>query len=148
MSLGFPGRSAATEAPGPDDLLPTDDVLWDQGVSTVRLILRNRLKLGSQKKRGLLYTLASPATVNMGSFARLAKATHLLCHVLKRAHVVEMDENSFPDEAKQLEQDIRALNSLPDVEGQTKITGGSPQTAFCYRYELFRLLTPATVEFA
>lgn len=33
MSLGFPGRSAATEAPGPDDLLPTDDVLWDQGVS-------------------------------------------------------------------------------------------------------------------
>ena len=71
----------------------------------------------------------------MGSFARLAKATHLLCHVLKRAHVVGMDENAFPDEAKQLEQDIRALNSLPDVEGQTKVTGGSPQTAFCYRYE-------------
>lgn len=69
----------------------------------------------------------------MGSFARLAKATYLLCHVLKH-HVAKVDETSISDAAKQLDQDIRALISLPEVEGQTKGVGGSPQTAFCYRY--------------
>ncbi|MCJ1265250.1 hypothetical protein MMC22_005125 [Lobaria immixta] len=114
MSIGFPGRSAATETPGPNDLLPTDDALWDQG-----------------KKRGLLFTVSSPATVNMGSFARLAKATYLLCLVLQRTNIAGVDETSLPEAAKQLDQDIRALTSLPDVEGQTKSVGGSPQTAFC-----------------
>lgn len=73
----------------------------------------------------------------MGSFARLAKATYLLCQVLKRTNVAGVEETSLSEAAKQLEQDIRALNSLPDVEGQIKGVGGSPQAAFCHRYDTF-----------
>lgn len=150
MSLGFPGRSAATEAPGPDDLLPTDDALWDQGVGPHAVSASHANPL--QKKRGLLFTLSSPANANMGSFARLAKATYLLCHVLDH-HVAKVDETSMSDAAKQLDQDLRALISLPDVEGQTKGVGGSPPTAFCYRYIFPRLqellvVDPGTVHFS
>lgn len=73
----------------------------------------------------------------MGAFARLAKATYLLCHVLKR-NVAGVDENTFSDAAKQLDQEIRSVIGLPDVESQTKGVGGSPQTAFCYRYDVIR----------
>lgn len=50
MSLGFPGRSAATETPGPNDLLPTDDALWDQGVSCHPSDSNTMLNMDGRKK--------------------------------------------------------------------------------------------------
>lgn len=77
----------------------------------------------------------------MGSFARLAKATYLLCHVLRQGTGAGLDEPSGSETPKQLEGEIRALISLPDVEDQIKGVGGSPQTAFCYRsdFSIFQL---------
>lgn len=119
-----------------------------KGCVAIRLILHNMLSPGWQKKRGLLFTVSSPATVNMGSFARLAKATYLLCLVLKRTNVAGADETSLSESAKQLDQDIRALASLPDVEGQSHSVGGSPQVAFCHRYDLCRAFSGLQFEFA
>ncbi|KAE9376398.1 putative fungal-specific transcription factor [Stipitochalara longipes BDJ] len=67
LSIGCPGRPFATADPTIDDLLPSDDTLWDQGI------------VSSED----YFTLSTPMTAHMSKFALLCQAARLLSQVLQ-----------------------------------------------------------------
>ncbi|PMD49060.1 putative fungal-specific transcription factor [Hyaloscypha variabilis F] len=67
LSIGCPGRPFATTDPTIDDLLPSNDTLWDQGI------------VRSED----YFTLSSPMTGHMSKFALVCQAARLLGQVLQ-----------------------------------------------------------------
>ncbi|KAH8812965.1 putative fungal-specific transcription factor [Xylogone sp. PMI_703] len=66
VSIGSPGRPLATTDPGLDDILPANDMAWDEGIV----------------KSDDSFTLASPMIGHMSKFALLCQAARLLGQVL------------------------------------------------------------------
>ncbi|KIW11718.1 hypothetical protein PV08_11020 [Exophiala spinifera] len=68
VNIGCPGRPLATAEPTLDDLLPADDVAWDQGIVGI---------VDS-------YKVSSPTSSHMSKFALLCQAARLLGQVLRQ----------------------------------------------------------------
>ncbi|KAL6899914.1 hypothetical protein GGI43DRAFT_427614, partial [Trichoderma evansii] len=56
ISLGWSNRTIITEGPSGDQVLPSDDSLWDEGIQLPNDAM----------------TTSTPVSINMGPFARLA----------------------------------------------------------------------------
>lgn len=80
-----------------------------------------------------LFTVASPANVNMGMFARMSQATYLLGCVLHHVSDNSADDHIHKEQSMQLERTIRALNNLSNIEHQSRRMAVCPQTAICYK---------------
>jgi hypothetical protein len=80
-----------------------------------------------------LFTVASPANVNMGMFARLSQATYLLGCVLHHVSDNSADDHTYKEQNMQLERTIRALYNLSNIEYQSRRMAVCPQTAICYK---------------
>lgn len=60
VSLSCPGCPAAIDEPGPDDPLPADDALWDEGVGVIRKsILNNITKVYLTGRTSTLFPIAT-----------------------------------------------------------------------------------------
>ncbi|KAE9368102.1 hypothetical protein N431DRAFT_494935 [Stipitochalara longipes BDJ] len=116
-NMGCAERPLSTPELRSDDMLPVDDLAWDQGVITYNDE----------------FTVFSPANIRIGMFARFCQATNLLSQVLR--HVSEGTANETFDiqEAVQIDRTIRSLITLTNYEGQLRATAVCLQTAVCYR---------------
>ncbi|KAE9371217.1 hypothetical protein N431DRAFT_491616 [Stipitochalara longipes BDJ] len=81
-------RHITSEAPSDNDLLPVDDVAWDEGVPS------------------------TPGDINMGRFARLAQATHLLDRVLAHNKDSVMAVEFLDQETVHLDNALHSLMSF------------------------------------
>ncbi|KAF2415955.1 hypothetical protein EJ08DRAFT_622773 [Tothia fuscella] len=101
-SLGWPGRPLQTPDPVNTDLLPADDLLWDQGFITPNHTVE----------------LVDVTNVHFGRFARLAIATHLLSRVYR--HIADTFPNTIVQhhEAMQLDRTVNALKHLCELDAQ------------------------------
>jgi len=95
----------------------------------------------SQDIIGSSFPVSAPANLDMGSFARMAQAAHLLGKVL---HFKDSSLESGGwktreaerDEYWQLDKTIRSLLNLSYLEGEMKRMAICGQTAICYRYAI------------
>lgn len=81
------------------------------------------------------FRASSPASVDMGMFARMSQATYLLGRVLRfHARKSELeDEGLRRSERLQLDTTLRALLNLVYVEGSIKRISVCAQSSICYR---------------
>ncbi|KAL7796081.1 hypothetical protein V8C37DRAFT_408531 [Trichoderma ceciliae] len=101
VSLSCPGCPAAIDEPDPDDPLPTDDSLWDEGSTKVPCspLLRN------------------PVSMESGRFALLIQAFVLLSKVLRlMSSSRDAPAHLLKDEAQQLERTVKALLYFGQIE--------------------------------
>ncbi|KAH8819056.1 hypothetical protein F5884DRAFT_759321 [Xylogone sp. PMI_703] len=113
VSLGCPGRPFASEDPQPEDSLPSDDALWDQGIMPT----------------GELFTTASPSSANMGRFTLVAHIAKLLSQVLRHVSDNTSDARAHYEEAIQLDRTIHALLEVSETESQESPTPICNQSA-------------------
>ncbi|KAH8658451.1 putative fungal-specific transcription factor [Xylariales sp. PMI_506] len=111
VSIGCPGRPFVTEEPSMDDLLPTDDGAWDQGIV----------------KADDTSTLSSPMTNHMSQFALLCQAARLLGQVL---HHLSTDSAEAESESVSIQLD-RTLQSMISACLELE-SPGHDQIAFVY----------------
>jgi hypothetical protein len=80
-----------------------------------------------------LYTVASPASVENGTLARLAQAAYLLGYVFRL--ISPSSNNSSPaiEEVLQLDRTLWSLINLSYAEGQITRMAVCSQTSLCYR---------------
>ncbi|KAL7933862.1 hypothetical protein V8C35DRAFT_302609 [Trichoderma chlorosporum] len=116
INLGNPLRMLATADPGTNDILPADDVSWEQGI----LPLTEPPTIGSQTQ------------LRMGRFARFAQATYLLGQVLRHVSDQVRDDTFHEQEAAQLNRTLHALIHLSQSEAETRKLEFCTQTAACY----------------
>ncbi|KFA81603.1 hypothetical protein S40288_09379 [Stachybotrys chartarum IBT 40288] len=124
----------ATPEPGVDELLPVNDDDWDNG--------------GIVPSEAL-YTTAFSSITNVGLFARLCQAAHMLSMVIqhKRAKKHTRDVSGTLEEAKGLHYALSALQSSieetsPDFEavsGLRPAAQGAFAVCVCARYLLYSL---------
>ncbi|KEY73958.1 hypothetical protein S7711_09454 [Stachybotrys chartarum IBT 7711] len=124
----------ATPEPGVDELLPLNDDDWDNG--------------GIVPSEAL-YTKAFSSITNVGLFARLCQAAHMLSMVIqhKRAKKHTRDVSGTLEEAKGLHYALSALQSSieetsPDFEavsGLRPAAQGAFAVCVCARYLLYSL---------
>ncbi|MCJ1459898.1 hypothetical protein MMC28_010277 [Mycoblastus sanguinarius] len=114
--LGCPTRSPMAPSPELDDLLPSDDVEYDQGTIN----------------RDQLSTLSSQASLKMGMLARLSQACYLLGRTFRHTNDTNVDETFHREEAMQLDRTIRALINLSYAEGAVRRMAVCAQTGICY----------------
>jgi hypothetical protein len=99
----------------------------------------------SQEISGRSFPVSAPANIDMGSFARMAQAAHLLGKVLHfKDRPLESDgwqtREAEQDEYWQLDKTIRSLLNLSYLEGEIKRMAICGQTALCYRYAQVSLI--------
>ncbi|RFU32899.1 hypothetical protein B7463_g3460, partial [Scytalidium lignicola] len=102
VSLGCPGRPFASEDPYPEDSLPSDDGLWDQGIMPT----------------DEPFTTASPSSANMGRFTLVAHIAKLLGQVLRHVSDKILDATTHYEEAIQLDRTIHALLGVSETESR------------------------------
>jgi hypothetical protein len=78
-------------------------------------------------------TASTPANINMGPFARLAQATHLLDRVLRHVQDSAMPAKPREEEAIQLDQALRALVAFTANETTRRQMKLCCHTALCHR---------------
>lgn len=95
-----PGCPAAIDEPRPEDPLPTDDALWDEGATKVPFspLLKN------------------PVSMEFGRFALLIQAFVLLSKVLRLVSSRDEQSHLLKDEAQQLERTVKALLYFGQME--------------------------------
>ncbi|KAM6486374.1 hypothetical protein HDV62DRAFT_214517 [Trichoderma sp. SZMC 28011] len=116
INLGNPPRMLATADPATGDILPADDISWDQGL------------LHTTE----LFTIGSQAQLRMGRFARFAQATYLLGQVIRHVSDEPRDDAFYVQEAAQLNRTLHALIHLSQSEAETRSLEFCTQTAACY----------------
>ncbi|CZR61428.1 related to fungal specific transcription factor [Phialocephala subalpina] len=116
VNLGNPTRTLATQEPSPSSVLPMCDDFWDQGI------------LSSDEP----FTLSSPASLQIGRFARFAQATFLLGRVYKHVSDSTLSKDFLEEEATQLRRTLQALATIVDIEGQGRKLQFCTQAALCY----------------
>ncbi|RDW59937.1 hypothetical protein BP6252_13024 [Coleophoma cylindrospora] len=115
MNLGNPSRMLATADPIASDILPADDISWEQGI------------ISSSDP----FTIGSLSQLNMGRFARFAQATYHLGQVFK--HISQPRDDAFyQQEAIQLNRTLHALVNLSQSEADVRNLEFCTQTAVCY----------------
>ncbi|KAJ6013705.1 hypothetical protein N7540_008296 [Penicillium herquei] len=90
ISIGCPGRPFATADPKLDDLLPSDDAAWDEGIV----------------KPDRLSALSYPTTGNMSKFALVCQAARLLGQAL---HFLSHDPVSQDGVWQQLDRTLHSM---------------------------------------
>ncbi|RFU78611.1 hypothetical protein TARUN_3581 [Trichoderma arundinaceum] len=101
VSLSCPGSPAAIDEPDPDDHLPTDDLVWDEGAKSVPC-------------SPLLH---SPVSMEFGRFALLIQAFVLMSKVLRLASSSrDIPIHLLKDEVQQLERTVKALLYFGRIE--------------------------------
>ncbi|KAJ5728920.1 uncharacterized protein N7483_003428 [Penicillium malachiteum] len=90
ISIGCPGRPFATADPKLDDLLPSDDTAWDEGI-----VRPDRLS-----------ALSYPTAGNMSKFALVCQAARLLGQVL---HFLSHDPASQDGAWQQLDRTLHSM---------------------------------------
>ncbi|KAK2023933.1 hypothetical protein LX32DRAFT_570781 [Colletotrichum zoysiae] len=128
------GLPFATPEPGLDELLPVNDDDWDNGEIV---------------PSEALYTTAFSSITNVGLFARLCQAAHMLSMVIqhKRAKKHTQDVHGALEEAKGLHSALSALQSSieetnPDCEASSSLRSaaeGAFAVCVCARYLLYSL---------
>lgn len=109
-------RSSSGPEPRPDDLLPVNDVAWDEGhIDPSRI-----------------YPVSSPASTNMGMLARLSQAAFLLGRVYRWKNHPTGDAQFDYAEKIQLDRALRALINLTYEEGYMRLMPICPQTALTF----------------
>ncbi|KAL7904810.1 hypothetical protein GGI35DRAFT_472023 [Trichoderma velutinum] len=95
-----PGCPAAIDEPRPEDSLPTDDALWDEGATKVPFspLLKN------------------PVSMEFGRFALLIQAFVLLSKVFRLISSRDEPPHLLKDEAQQLERTVKALLYFGQME--------------------------------
>ncbi|KAH7310902.1 hypothetical protein B0I35DRAFT_397306 [Stachybotrys elegans] len=119
LHLGNPSHRLCTEDPSSESLLPTNDDLLGPEIT------------------GSSFPVSAPASLDMGSFARMAQAAHLLGKVL---HFTESSlefggwqtRQARQNEYWQLDKTVRSLLNLSYLEGEMKRMAICGQTAICY----------------
>ncbi|KAK4064867.1 transcriptional regulator family: Fungal Specific TF [Trichoderma aggressivum f. europaeum] len=98
--MACPGCPAAIDEPRPEDPLPTDDALWDEGATKVPFspLLKN------------------PVSMEFGRFALLIQAFVLLSKVLRLTSSRDEQSHLLKDEAQQLERTVKALLYFGQME--------------------------------
>ncbi|KFY50634.1 hypothetical protein V495_00145 [Pseudogymnoascus sp. VKM F-4514 (FW-929)] len=114
--LGWPRRPLMSEGPGGGELLPSDDAAWDEGNRAPKYAM----------------TASTPVNINMGPFARLAQATHLLDRVLRHVQDSAMPAKPREEEAVQLDQALRALVAFTAAETTQRQMKLCCHTALCH----------------
>ncbi|KAK5170913.1 uncharacterized protein LTR77_004057 [Saxophila tyrrhenica] len=116
INIGHRGKPFATNDPGLDNHLPTDDTAWDRGQMLVAAPL----------------SLSASQTIQVSPFARTCQAAHLLGKVI--AHI---DDKHLPltyrfSEALQLNRTLRALaDILQDQCGPDSLDGDVATADLC-----------------
>ena len=82
-----------------------------------------------------LFNVASPASVQNGTLARLAQAAYLLGHVFRLINESNSHFSSLDEEILQLNRTIWSLINLSYAEGQIRRMAVCGQTSLCYRSE-------------
>uniref|UniRef100_A0A0B7KI44 Xylanolytic transcriptional activator regulatory domain-containing protein n=1 Tax=Bionectria ochroleuca TaxID=29856 RepID=A0A0B7KI44_BIOOC len=104
-SLSNPARPLSTEDPPFDAFLPVDDAVWDDWSSAPGDSIR----------------FSASFNLKMGSFARLAQATHLLSQALRSISLsVSESDVTQADETAQLRRTLLALVSVADKEATVR----------------------------
>ncbi|KAH8809192.1 hypothetical protein F5884DRAFT_794781 [Xylogone sp. PMI_703] len=116
INLGNPQRMLATVDPGSGDILPIDDMLWEQGLVPF----------------GAPSTIGSSAELRMGRFARFAEATYLLGQVFRHIADQKRDDNFYEQEGAQLNRTLHALILVAQSEAETRSLEFCTQNAVCY----------------
>lgn len=129
MNLGNPSRMLATSEPSPSDILPADDISWNQG----------SIPCSGPS------TIDSPTQLKMGRFARFAQATHLLGQVIRHASDQTKDSLFYDQETAQLNRTLHALVNLSQSEAEKTDLEFCTQTAVCY-CALLILECPPSIE--
>ncbi|PTB68483.1 fungal-specific transcription factor domain-containing protein [Trichoderma citrinoviride] len=123
VSLNCPGCPAAIDEPGPQEVLPTDDALWDEGVSIIPQprtvdVANVRLQAAEEPSSPLLN---KPVSMEFGRFALLTQAFVLLSKVLKlKSTSPETSTKALKDEAQRLERTIKALLYFGQMEVKSR----------------------------
>ncbi|KAJ9658261.1 hypothetical protein H2198_003834 [Neophaeococcomyces mojaviensis] len=102
--------------PRPDDLLPIHDRDWDN----------------NSIDHARMYTVSSPASTNMGMFARLSQASYLMGRVFHHTDNPTGYSDFDQDEGIRLDKALRALLNLIYEEDATNFVQVCPQTAICF----------------
>ncbi|CAH0056008.1 unnamed protein product [Clonostachys solani] len=104
-SLSNSARPLSTEDPPFDAFLPVDDSVWDDWSSAPGDSIR----------------FSAGFNLKMGSFARLAQATHLLSQALRSISLSASERDvPQPDETAQLRRTLLALVSVADREATVR----------------------------
>ncbi|KAL7959427.1 hypothetical protein V8C34DRAFT_313284 [Trichoderma compactum] len=98
--MACPGCPAAIDEPRPEDPLPTDDALWDEGATKVPFSP----------------LLINPVSMEFGRFALLIQAFVLLSKVLRLVSSRDEQSHLLKDEAQQLERTVKALLYFGQME--------------------------------
>jgi hypothetical protein len=122
VSLNCPGCPAAIDEPGPQEVLPADDALWDEGVSTSQPMTVDVANVGLQAEEvPSSPVLNSPVSMEFGRFALLTQAFVLLSKVLKLGSTSqETSTKALKDEAQKLERTIKALLYFGQMEVKSR----------------------------
>ncbi|KAL7810270.1 hypothetical protein V8C44DRAFT_332777 [Trichoderma aethiopicum] len=105
VSLNCPGCPAAIDEPSPQEVLPADDALWDEGAEE------------APSSPGV----NSPVSMEFGRFALLTQAFVLLSKVLKlKSTAQETPTKGLKDEAQKLERTIKALLYFGQMEVKSR----------------------------
>ncbi|KAF8861379.1 hypothetical protein BDZ45DRAFT_267259 [Acephala macrosclerotiorum] len=132
VNLGNPMRTLATQELSPSSVLPMCDDLWDQGGSVAfpsNFLVSNVAQILSSDEP---FTLSSPASLQIGRFARFAQATFLLGRVYERVSDSTLSKDFLEEEATQLRRTLQALAKIVDIEGQGRKLQFCTQAALCY----------------
>ncbi|QIW97529.1 hypothetical protein AMS68_003047 [Peltaster fructicola] len=92
-NVGHHNKPFATDDPGLDVHLPTDDGAWDRG----------------QMGAAAPLSLSASQSTSVSSYARLCQATHMLSKVIRHTNDRSMPEDYLSSEALQLDVTVRAL---------------------------------------
>ncbi|EHK39475.1 hypothetical protein TRIATDRAFT_323033 [Trichoderma atroviride IMI 206040] len=113
VSLSCPGCPATVDEPEPEDALPTDDELWDEGVKKVP---RSPL-------------LKNPVNIDFGRFAVLIQAFALMSKVQRlTSSSRNIPPHLLKEEAQRLERAIKALYYFGRIERKPET--GLPSSEF------------------
>ncbi|KAL9618458.1 MAG: hypothetical protein Q9160_006836 [Pyrenula sp. 1 TL-2023] len=96
VNLGCPGHPLASEDALKNDVLPSDDGLWDMGEMTASEPI----------------FVSSPTSLKAGAFARTCQVVHLTGRVIRHRDDAALEGSSRFDEALQLYRTIEALGKL------------------------------------
>jgi hypothetical protein len=132
MQLGNPTQPLSTEDPNPENLLPSSDQDFEQGVSSALPANAQSLK-ELQIVPSKFFKVSDAADVQMGVMARMSQAAFLLGLVHRHNKDPPKVEAERLAEMWQLDRTLRSLLTLTYVEGQIRRMAVCAQTGICYR---------------
>ncbi|KAL7926003.1 hypothetical protein ACQKWADRAFT_281500 [Trichoderma austrokoningii] len=130
VSLSCPGCPAIIDEPEPEDPLPTNDALWDEGVKKVP---RSPL-------------LKNPVSIDFGRFAVLIQAFALMSKVQRlTSSSRDTPPHLLKEEAQRLERAIKALYYFGRIERKPETGLLSSELHSVSQFSLIAIYTSSTI---